>query len=201
MTDETKKLFIKNYGLFWKLDDIVVKKSNGLGQLIGKKKHNQNYKVNFSDQTGFYALYDDGFNLVYFGQVGKQKKTKRTLHIRLKEHHKGHLSGRWSRFSWFGIKSVNESIKDKNGFYTLDKNEPINKNEPIDKDESNSTDERSNFLNQVEAIVIAVSEPPNNRQGGSFLKAQQFFQHRDEKALGLPTEDMLRDMYKTINQK
>ncbi len=195
MTDETKKLFIKNYGLFWKLDDIVVRKSNGLGQLIGKKKHDQDYKVNFSEQTGFYALYDDAFNLVYFGQVGKQKNTTRTLQIRLKEHYKDHLSGRWSRFSWFGIKSVNESMKDKNGFYTLDSNEPI------DKDEANSTDERSNFLNQVEAIVIAVSEPPNNRQGGSFLEAQQFLQHRDEKALGLSTEDMLRDMYKAINQK
>ncbi len=170
MADKTK--FIKNYGLFWKLND-----AGKVGDLTGKKnKTQQDGMVDFREQIGFYALYDDAFNLVYFGQVGKGED--QTLLKRLQQHLTDHLFGRWTQFSWFGIKDVKTVINEKGKF-------------PLEKKDSRVEGTTKNFINQVEAIVIAVSEPPNNRQGGSFIGAQQYLQHHNKVKSKIPANEML----------
>ncbi|MGU9963746.1 MAG: GIY-YIG nuclease family protein [Candidatus Halichondribacter symbioticus] len=173
MADKTK--FIRNYGLFWKLND-----EGKVGDLTGKKnKTEQNEMVDFREQIGFYALYDDAFNLVYFGQVGKGEG--HTLSKRLQQHLRGHLFGRWTQFSWFGIKDVGTVLNEKGKF-------------PLEKKDSRAEGTTNNFIDQVEAIVIAVSEPPNNRQGGSFIGAKQYLQHHDKIKPKIPKKEMLETL-------
>ena len=59
--------------------------------------------VNFDKQIGVYPLYD-GREIMYIGQAITQ-----TIGERLFQHTKDRLSGRWDRFSWFGLYSVNEN--------------------------------------------------------------------------------------------
>ncbi len=173
--------FIKNYGLFWKHEDVFWGTQGSPGRLLGKVRQTQKNKlVNFREQIGFYALYDQAFNLVYFGQVGGG--IDQTLMQRLRRHNQDHLSGRWSQFSWFGIKDVVERMEDEQEYRHLEE-QPI-----IEGVEPTINGERKHFLNQVEAVVIAVSEPPNNRQGGSFIEAKKYLHHRDSR-LGLSTEE------------
>jgi hypothetical protein len=61
--------------------------------------------VNFIDQIGVYALYDEDRRIVYVGQAGNGHAT---LFARLKQHMNGsNLWNRWIYFSWVGFKEVN----------------------------------------------------------------------------------------------
>ena len=178
-----KPEYIKNYGLFWRRDDVDWGSTKNTGTLLGKEYNtDKSREIDFRTQTGFYALYDEAFNLVYFGQVGAknkkgEEKKHRTLYTRLNEHCKGSLTNRWSYFSWFGIKKIGKD------------------NELVDKRKFNSKPDI--FLNQVEAIVLEVAEPSRNKKSGSFSGATEYFQYKNEKLS--PTEKRLEQIEKQLN--
>ena len=168
---KTSTTYIKNYGLFWRRDDVVWGSKENTGTLLGKE-HNtdKSRSINFRTQIGFYALYDKQHELIYVGQVGGRNHTSdsidNTIYTRLKAHNESpKLRDRWAYFSWFGIKRV--ITKDKKKILTSDSTK--NPQGGIDT-----------FLKQVEAIVIEVAEPSRNKQGGAFRGAKEYFQHKDK---------------------
>lgn len=172
-------MLIRSYGLYWKRDDVFWGRQKNAGHLTGKKMGTKRPPYyDFRDQVGFYALYDEAFQLVYFGQAGRGKD--QILYGRLKQHLNDHLSERWSRFSWFGTKYVKTDGGLSAKAATVQGKQEV-------------------FLDQIEAIVIAVSEPPNNLQGGRFGKAIHYSQHRDEEKLGPSPEKMLRSIYDKLS--
>jgi hypothetical protein len=162
---------IRNYGLFWKSEDVFWGRGGKAGALFGvlamgvKGEH-----VNLRDQRGVYILYAD-YDLIYVGQNNGQE-----LITRLIQHGKDDLAGRWNRFSWFGLREVKKGALRK-----------------FNKDVHASS---SNVLNHIEAILIHSAEPRLNRQGGKFgEKIEQYLQVRDDR-LGPTEKDILRDLYK-----
>jgi len=169
-------MLIANYGLYWHADNVYWGSPNSRGELIGKGNIDGNLVgrggrlkcVNFRDQVGIYALYDS-FHLVYVGQAGG--KNNATLFSRLKSHRSDHLSGRWSRFSWFGINPVimtpgNDAVLQKADF----------------SGEALTTQTVINFL---EAIVIEVADGLLNKQGGRLSNAKKFEQITHDRAEGI----------------
>ena len=138
-------MLIRNYGLFWLRDRVHWGARRNQGHLKGMLSTKRTSKVvDFRYQQGVYALYDDGFSLVYVGQAGMGNNG---LLSRLRQHRTDHLSERWSRFSWFGVHVVNDSGE-------------------LEEDRKPSQPTLNLILNHIEGILIAVSEPPHNRQGG-----------------------------------
>ena len=103
-------MLIKNYGLYWRRS--AVAKNAGTkaeysdswsrrGELLGIGIRKRRQKaVDFANQRGIYALYDDNFRLIYVGQAGRGE---RRLYRRLRSHTLNNLADRWTRFSWFGL--------------------------------------------------------------------------------------------------
>lgn len=169
-------MLVNNYGLFWRREHVFWGRGRNAGHLKGvKASAKSGNAVDFRDQQGIYCLYDDNFRLVYVGQAGGGKTQR--LWDRLKQHTTDALADRWSKFSWFGIRSVN-----KTGLLRVEKaaaHPPLN-----------------DVLNHIEAILIAASEPPHNRQGGRFGDAtDQYLQHYDKENLGPEVTSMIRDLW------
>ena len=79
------------------------------------------------------------------------------MHSRLRQHRsdKDPVAGRWGKFSWFGCEN------------------------PDGKGDAKT------FLAQLEAVAIAISNPPFNKQWGSFgNKAKRVFQVAHDEAEG-----------------
>ncbi len=140
-------MLIRNYGLFWRLDDVYWGKPKDSGKLMGRRANKaRSAAVDFREQRGVYVLYDDNFKIVYLGQAGGRNNAR--LFGRLKVHKRDHLAQRWSRFSWFGICPV-EKFELQVGY------NPAN---PTIKD----------VLDHIEGILLAAAEPPLNLQRGRF---------------------------------
>lgn len=119
-------------------------------------------KVDFKDQMGVYALYDEAKSIVYIGQTGTGKGDKnRGLLVRLREHMDDHLWNRWQYFSWVGFKEVNQdgtlSIQQKLGGQV----QKIT---------------YATALNEIEGILIEIIEPKLNLQSGKLPKNIEYFQ-------------------------
>lgn len=179
-------MLIKNYGLFWELEDSNFYQWNTKKSLKG---WNRKYKyedgvggVDFSNQEGIYVLYDNNFSIIYIGQAGVGRSK---LYNRLKQHTEDHLYNRWSKFSWFGLRDIDQRTE----------------SEMILKDSIEENNFKLNdVLNHLEAILISSAEPPLNKQSGRFGDAEQFFQIRDEDELGPDKEQMLHEIYAEIVQ-
>ena len=165
---------IKNYGLFWKTQDVFWGKTKVSGNLFGiRVGAKRSDHVDFRYQTGIYVLYAD-YKIVYIGQAGNGNAK---LFERLKMHRKDDLAGRWNQFSWFGLKWVLKTNK-------------------LSTDIDSLHPETNSLLNHIEAILIHASEPPLNRQGGRWGKTvHRFLQYRDENNLGKTEIEMLRKIY------
>jgi hypothetical protein len=169
-------MLITNYGLFWERDLIHWGRGRSAGHLkgvlVGSKKSTA---VDFREQQGVYCLYDETFRLVYVGQAGG--KNSQRLFGRLKQHRDDAVSNRWSKFSWFGIRS------DLHGG-------------DLKAVKQNATIKISDVLNHIEAILIAAAEPVHNRQRGRFgERVRQFRQYRDIENLYPSTDEMIRDLW------
>lgn len=137
-------MLIKSYGLFWERNDVFWGRQKNSGHLKGvAAQAKKSDPVDFREQVGLYALYDERHQLIYFGQAGMGKK--HNLFDRLKTHRGERLASRWTRFSWFGILSEEEIGKNIN-------------------EHQNHSYERQSLINHMEAIVLSVSEPPQNRR-------------------------------------
>ncbi|MEQ8246207.1 MAG: GIY-YIG nuclease family protein [Alphaproteobacteria bacterium] len=170
-------MLVQNYGLFWRRDRIFWGRGKRRGHLKGLYTSEQTGDVvDFRDQQGIYVLYDSSFELVYVGQAGSGERQR--LFLRLKQHRSDQLADRWERFSWFGIRKVNQDCTLKVEKKTV--KPAINE-----------------VLNHIEAILIASAEPPHNRQGGRFGEnVEQYLQYHDVENIGPGVDDMVRQLWK-----
>lgn len=137
------------YGMYWRRDRVRWKHSPCLlgAQQLGAKV------VDFATQVGVYVLYD-GSRVVYVGQVSAQR-----LGVRLFEHTRDRLNGRWQRFSWFGLLPVLES--GELGSFSM------------------PSDLVTILVDTLEAILIEVVEPVQNRRVGNGFSAIEYLQIED----------------------
>ncbi|WP_299375217.1 GIY-YIG nuclease family protein [uncultured Tateyamaria sp.] len=122
-------------------------------------RHSITPDINIRRQKGIYVLWDNQRRPVYVGQVGKGKTPSRTFFARLKEHLTGQISDRWTHFSWFGILPYDEK-----GHASAD----------IEAEIAGVSFETG--LNQLEAILMSVIEPPFNSKGPQWAGAAQYYQ-------------------------
>ena len=170
--------FVSSYGFFWKREFVDWSKTYETAKLLGARSNKRNPSkkeiTNLAKQVGVYALYNDNHDLVYFGQVGYAKY--RSIFQRLKEHCGDGLDTRWSQFSWFGVTKVNKT------------------NELSQQKKAFCQGPTEAFIDQLEAIVIAISDPPSNKKGGSFKGANKFYQVRDS-AAGKTLKEMVNEIH------
>jgi hypothetical protein len=124
----------------------------GTPRLLGQQQAGST-PVDFCGQRGVYLLHD-GRAVVYVGRT-----TEQPLGIRLKQHTSDRLSGRWDRFSWFGVYPATESgALATAGAVTYD---------------------LEMLIVTMEALLIEGLEPPQNRKRGDDFKAVEFIQVED----------------------
>jgi len=174
-----KQSFIKNYGLYWRRDFVLLKKTgrgNITGDCIvhwtqrGRSKQKTLRGIDFWEQKGVYVLYRD-FEVVYVGRTieGGLGKT-------LQRHQSNRNMDRWDRFSWFGVRAIRRTdmLLGKETGGTI----------------FTTSADRIKFL---EALLQEVIDPPYNRRHESLRGADKVEQVRSD---GLPktTEDMLKEL-------
>ncbi len=148
VVDEPDRTIIRALGMFWLREKVDWKRSPAV---LGRQ-HIGADNVDFAGQRGVYLLHDR-HEVVYVG-----KSVDRPLGQRLYEHTRDRHSGRWDRFSWFGLLNI-----DENG--QLKPEMPTASGEVI--------------INALEAILIECLEPPQNRRRGDHLDAVEFIQSPD----------------------
>lgn len=164
------KSIILSYGIAWNRDQVLWKTSPDLFgvQTFGATP------VNFQKQIGVYLLYD-GREIIYIGQAISQ-----TIGERLYQHTKDRISGRWDRFSWFGLLSVSEKgnleiIEEKSREITI-----------------------GNIGDTLEAILIESIEPRQNRKSGNKFSGLEYNQHEDPEIVKKRTQQILEELKSRI---
>lgn len=138
---------LRAFGMFWQRGLIAW---TGTAKLLGRQQAGAS-DVNFTDQVGVYLLHDRD-RVIYVGRASD------TLFARLKAHTSDRLSGRWDRFSWFGLRSVD--------------------------DDGNLLEPSVSWTHEVvietlEALLIECMEPPLNRRRGDNFSAVEYLQVAD----------------------
>lgn len=153
-------MLFRSYGLFWRVDrvDWGWRGKGNQGRLLGITSQRAG-EVDFREQRGIYALYNSSYELIYVGQTGAKGHR---LFNRLKSHKFG-FEGRFTYFSWFGL----DAAEGPDGERVLVECEP-------------EAPTVSSMLNHLEAVVIAIAEPSQNRQGGRFGDAEYFYQSYED---------------------
>lgn len=110
-------MFIKNYGLFWRCDEVDWKPGSGVKgafRLLGRRgKNRPNIRLaDFRRQKGIYILY--GNHGPHYVGLTKEMGLGRRLSDHLNDRH----SEEWDRFSWFGFREV-LGQKDSDGLCKL----------------------------------------------------------------------------------
>jgi hypothetical protein len=145
---DTPTTFINAFGMYWQRDLVIWKENPNLFGL----SPGSSALINFSKQRGIYLLYDL-HSPIYVG-----RSTNQTIGKRLYQHTLGRLSGRWNRFSWFGILAASDDG-------TLKEVNPVI-NESV-------------FISSFEAILIEALEPPQNRRQGDGFNGLEYIQGID----------------------
>lgn len=150
-SESTDKMgFINAFGMFWRRAE--VRWDGSRTKLLGVQQSGSQ-SVDFSGQSGVYILYDND-RIVYVGRV-----TEPRLGSRMWEHTRDRLTGRWNRFSWFGVRKVSED----------------GSLEPAGEGDI-KTDV---LIATMEALLIEGLEPPQNRRQGDGFNAMEFLQETD----------------------
>jgi transcriptional regulator with XRE-family HTH domain len=154
-SDEAKETaremgLINAFGMFWDRNRVQWKPS--MPRLLGVQQSGSE-PVNFTEQAGVYVLYD-GSRPIYVG-----KAFERRMGPRLFDHTRDRLTGRWSRFSWFGVRGV----RDDGQLTEFPKSELG----------------LSSLIATMEALLIEGLEPPQNRRQGEGFNAVEFMQETD----------------------
>jgi hypothetical protein len=150
--EEVNYGYINAYGMYW--DRELIDWSKSPGALFGRQ-NGASTIVNFSEQDGVYLLYNNE-KIIYVGKANSS-----SLYERLKSHTMDRLQQRWNKFSWFGIKAVDE----KTGKL---------------KDVVLQNNGNSDLISTLEALLIEAVEPNQNRQAGKGFAAIEFFQIADK---------------------
>ena len=88
---------IKNFGIGWRRDMVKWERD---GNILGGEADGA-VPINIAPFQGIYILMDNR-EMLYVGRT-----TARTLGVRLYEHTRNRMGGRWDRFSWFAIEGEN----------------------------------------------------------------------------------------------
>jgi hypothetical protein len=144
--------------------------------------------IELADQIGIYVLYDDRYEPVYAGQVGRPKSKNssenvggNTLFSRLKVHATSEIGGRWRFFSWYGLKL-------------------INKNKKLRKVSARRVTVKT-MIDAMEAAMIASFEPRLNSQSGNLKSSTLIKQVPDPNTSSKLLEtrlDRIEDQLKSI---
>lgn len=141
---------INAFGMFWSRDRVLWKTT--MPRLLGVQQSGS-AEVNFTAQAGVYLLYA-GSRAVYVGRT-----TEPRMGHRLFEHTRDRLTGRWDRFSWFGVRAV-QSDGELGQMPT-------------------SGIAVGTLIATMEALLIEGLEPPQNRRQGDGFNAVEFIQATD----------------------
>ncbi len=142
--------FLNAFGMFWRRDEVDWDQR---GQALLGAQLKAAQAINFAEQVGVYILYS-GDRVIYVGRI-----TEPRLGPRLWDHTRDRLTGRWDRFSWFGVRAVADDG-------TLG---PV----PV----GNFAIEM--LVATMEALLIEGLEPPQNRRRGDGFNATEFIQTTD----------------------
>jgi len=142
--------FLNAFGMFWRREEVDWDQR---GQVLLGAQLKAAQSINFADQVGVYILYS-GDRVIYVGRI-----TEPRLGPRLWDHTRDRLTGRWDRFSWFGVRAVAE-------------------------DGELGSIPAGNFAAEMlvatmEALLIEGLEPPQNRRRGDGFNATEFIQTTD----------------------
>ena len=136
----SRNISVAAYGLHWERDKVDWSSRRIWGYDI-----QPNETVDFADQQGVYLLYS-WQSVVY---VGKTAAKEGGLFQRLNDHHRRPVwSGKWERFSWFGIRRVSEQ------------------GNLLDDSNSAST---AVVTALMEAVLIEAMRPAFNDQRGNYM--------------------------------
>lgn len=140
--DIHENLAVAAYGLHWERDKV----DWSAGRILGYDIYpDPEYAIDFAGQQGVYLLYN-WQSVVY---VGKTAARERGLFQRLYDHHRRRVwSGKWERFSWFGLRRVNED------------------GQLVDVSDRASP---AVVTALMEAVLIEALGPSFNVQGGSYM--------------------------------
>jgi hypothetical protein len=177
--NSTTNLIITCYGQFWDRALVNWRGVQGrqrehpkLGGKLGSKL------VDMADQIGIYVLYDERYEPVYAGQVGRPKSKNHsagvggnTLFARLKAHADGEIGGRWRFFSWYGLKRINKDGRLRAVTVRQVKVKTI--------------------IDALEAAMVASFEPRLNSQSGNLKSAKLVKQEPDPETLSNTLETRL----------
>ena len=140
---------INAFGMYWSRNNVLW---TSTPRILGQQQPGS-ASVDFCNQKGVYLLYV-GRAVVYVGRT-----TDQPLGVRLRQHIVDRLNGRWDRFSWFGVYSVEENGSLKTATvvgYDL-----------------------TMLIVTMEALLIEGLEPPQNRKRGDDFRAVEFLQVED----------------------
>lgn len=156
---------INAFGIYWNRNLVHWK---SIPDLLGIQQIGAS-EVNFKDQIGIYLLHDSR-ETIYVGQAIEQ-----TLGQRLKFHTYDRLGGRWDRFSWFGLRPVDE----------------YGKLHADIKFENLSIQDIGDIL---EAILIESIEPRQNRKQGNLFFGLEYLQQEAPEIKKKQKEQLLREL-------
>ena len=137
--DDADSGSLEAFGMYWQRNDVYWASK----PLLLGRTHPKADRVDLAGQQGVYLLYDQDGVVVYVGQA-----TKQSIGQRLAQHTKDRLRGRWQRFSWFGIRPVDED--GSLGLVTAGTITP------------------ARLTSTLEALLIEALEPRQNRAGSSY---------------------------------
>jgi hypothetical protein len=161
---------VKNFGFMWERK-YINRGAGGFGKagsLCGFRNGAKKTIIDFQEQIGVYALYDNTRTIVYIGQAGTGGSN---LFQRLKQQMKGsNLWNRWEYFSWVGFKAVNANGK-------LNAKQTENARVGGFK--------YGDALNEIEGVLIELIEPKLNKHGGKIKRAVEYFQEVPDEPVSL----------------
>jgi hypothetical protein len=145
--EESETGALRAFGMFWQRDFVywVPTVPKLLGRQVGASE------VDFAEQIGVYLLHDRE-RVIYVGRAAD------ALVGRFRAHTTDRLGGRWDRFSWFGLRGVNESG------HLIPESVPWTQEVVIET---------------LEALLIESLEPPLNRRRGDNFSAVEYLQALD----------------------
>jgi HB1, ASXL, restriction endonuclease HTH domain len=160
---------IRAFGMYWQRDLVVWRRQPKLfgRQQVGAKG------VDFAGQRGIYVLYDH-HTAIYVGRA-----IDRPLGQRIFEHTLDRVSGRWNRFSWFGLYAVSDAGKLR---------------------EDKITPTFATLVTALEAILIETLEPPQNRRRGDDFIAVEYIQDIDPELKEQELQRTIRNIEQKLRQ-
>ena len=143
---------VNAFGMFWDRAKVFWEPQPSI---LGQQQTNSR-PVDFCEQKGVYLLHD-AQGVVYVGRADKD-----SLGRRLYQHTIDRHTGRWTRFSWFGV-------------YPAEEKGTLNKSADFSRVDIETV------IVTMEAVLIEGLEPRQNRKRGDDFKAVEFLQVEDPK--------------------